>query len=267
MGSRFAAGYHILVQGVVMNYARKSGLLLTAFSLVALPAPVLAEVDMDFAFLGPEADGACDAALNPNENSGFKTYALSVSSNSTSVTSDDPSQLTTTSGYGIATTTFANFVGAHQNGQSVNIHAYGDRTVVYAQTLITVPRKTVTTTTYTASCHTHKPFQNGGNDNDVHQLGGVDVKYNSPNGLQISHQGTYQTIETAPAAPRTVISEDDFVDPVASQNHVEVVICISPGKVPGSWRYANNYNGNLGNCPTLWTQIHASTPSVSVPAS
>lgn len=245
-----------------MSKIRKGSMLLATASLFVLPAPSLAAVDTNFG-TNPDADAACDVAMNPDDKSDFTTYAISVSGGTTSSVTTDNGP-TVTAGVGTPTTTVSNYDRAHQNGQSVNIHAYADRLVTYASALATTPTKTVTTTTYDVGCHTHKPFQNGGNDNDEHQLGGETVRYNAPRGLE-SHTTTIQS-EVTTYGSRTATVAGPWIDPTTSQYGVQMVICISPTKNPGTWRGANGYLSQLGRpCSTSWFNELGSTPSVSVP--
>ena len=244
-----------------MINVRECSMLLATASLFVIPAPSFAAIDTDFG-TRPVADAACNAALNPNDNSDFTTYALDdgTSTPGASVTTDNGDAVL--SGYGTSSTVHSNFEAPRQNGQSVNIHALAKLSITFAQTLATIPTKTVTETIVQVGCHTHKPFQNGGNDNDPHQLGGETVKYNAPNGQQ-SHTASYTTSVTT-YGTRTEIRNVPFYENPTSKG--QVVICISPGSRPGQWRFANNYNGQLGTCAAMWTQILASTPSVSVPS-
>ncbi|MEO6580364.1 MAG: hypothetical protein ABIN83_04355, partial [Sphingomicrobium sp.] len=133
-----------------------------ATTLLAMPTPSFAAIDT----LGtnPVLDQQCDDQLNPNDNSGFTTYAIvtGVPSVTSSTVDTGP---TTYVGIGAATVT-QTYRDAHVNGKSVNIHAYGDRVTTYADAAGTTPTLTTVTTTVTAGCHVHKPT-NGNSPSDT----------------------------------------------------------------------------------------------------
>lgn len=209
----------------------------------------------------PELDQACDDLLNPSDKSGYTTFAIDISNTSDSTVTEDIGG-PTYAGIGTPTTSWVFINGsAHVNGQSVNIFANGNSTVTYPLgATATYQTKTTHTITRSGTCHVHKPTE--GNDND-----GLHPGYTTaPPGLQPTDPVT-ATEETVTYGTRTVNIPGPWVDPNASVTGGQVVICISPGKVPGTWRGQNGYTNQLGRtCSTTWYNELGSTPSVSVPA-
>ena len=187
-----------------MRIQRITGLIAITASLASFSTPTFAAVDMQYGGQYPELDLLCDDLLQANDNSGFVTYATDGSSSSSTVVEDIGP--TTSTGIGPASTVISNYNNAHVNGQSVNIHAFGDRVTTYAGGHTeTTPTKTTVTTTLTASCHVHKPTSGAGND-PLHE--GFSV---APPGLQVgpvsssSEVVTYGTrTETFPGPSRTI---------------------------------------------------------------
>jgi hypothetical protein len=245
-----------------MSIVRKGSVLLATASLLLLPAPSFAAIDTDFGGLYPDGDIACDDVLRANDNSGFTTYALTDDIGSTSgpVTIDDPNGVVTVVGIGTPTTTYSEFKNARQNGQSVNIHADAKKTVVYPGSQTTIPTITTVKTTHNVTCHVHK-LTNGNDKDELHE--GYNI---APPGLNAQvGSASYETTETTHGT-RTETSNLPYIDPNASSDSAQVVICISPGKVPGTWRAQNGYDGSLGTCSrAFYDSIPATTPSVSVP--
>lgn len=245
-----------------MNIVRKGSVLLATASLLMLPAPSFAAIDPIYG-TGSEADIACDAVLNANDNSGFTTYALTdtVGSTSAGVTVDDPNGVITEVGTGTPTTTYTDFDNARQNGQSVNIHADAKKTVVYPGSIRTIPTITTVTVTHNVTCHVHK-LTNGNDQDELH------AGYNiAPPGLNAQVGSATYEDEDITFGTRTETSNVPYIDPNASSDSAQVVICISPGKKPGDWRAQNGYDGSLGTCSrAFYDSIPASTPSVSVPS-
>lgn len=205
----------------------------------------------------PELDAKCMALLKPAAQSEFTAIAIDITTSSTSTTEDDG--IISTVGIGTPTYKYSNFRGAHVNGQSVNIFAYADLSVVYAAgALETIRTKITTITTRTGTCHVHKPT-NGADNDPLHP--GYSI---APPGLQIDEPVT-ATSTTVTYGTRTETIPGPWTDPNASTVGGEVVICNSPGRNPGTWRAQNGYDGSLGQCSTAWYNTLGSTPSVSVP--
>jgi hypothetical protein len=205
----------------------------------------------------PGLDAQCAALLNPSTSSGFTSIAVDVVEAVTSSVTVDLG-LVSTVGIGPVTSVWSGFRGAHVNGQSVNIHAYGDYKVSYAGGAVQT-YNTQTTTVYTKSgnCHTHKPT-NGNTSDTLHP--GYQI---APAGLQGGVVTSTRTVVTT--GTRTVNIPGPWIDPNSSLQGAQVVICISPGRVPGNWRNQNGYNGSLGTCSRAWYDTLGSTPSVSLP--
>jgi hypothetical protein len=232
-----------------------------AIAAAALPGTAFAAVDTVYG-TDPVLDQKCDELLQANDNSGFTTYAVDIHDISSSSVSEDVGPPTIT-GIGTPTSVFSNFHGAHVNGQSVNIFAYGDYVVTYAAgALATYQTKITTTTTRQGTCHVHKPTPGADND-PLHPGFGV-----APPGQQITTPVTATTV-TETYGTRTETIPGPWVDPNASSTGGEVVICNSPGRNPGTWRGQNGYTNQIDGrtCSTTWYNELGSTPSVSVPAS
>lgn len=242
-----------------MKIARKAAFLTASAALLALPTPSLAAIDLVYG-TNPELDAQCNELQRPGDASGYTTFAYNVQSSSSSETVDSGPTVST----GIGTATYTRtYRDAHVNGQSVNIHAFGDRIATYANGHTeTTPTTTTTTTTLSASCHVHKLANDEASDHDSDHEG-----YNvPPPGLQtvepVSTSSSTQTFGT-----RTETFAGPWVDPNNTVYNEEFVICISPTRNPGVWRSQNGYNGQLGwACSTAWYNTLGSTPSVSVPA-
>ncbi len=210
----------------------------------------------------PELDQQCSDLQKPADNSGYTSFADNIQVTGTSSSTVDLGVVSTV-GIGTPTTTFTNFRDAHVNGQSVNIHAYGDKTVSYpGGALVTYQTQTTTVETRSAQCHVHKPTSGGTQDDDPGHPG-----YQiAPNGLQ-TDEPVSATTTTVTLGTRTETIPGPWIDPNASAIGGQVVICISPGRVPGNWRNQNGYTGNLGTCSRAWYDTLGSTPSVSLPGS
>jgi len=221
---------------------------------MALPGTAYAAVDPSFGL-----DQACSDLQKPADSSGFTSLAIDIQTVGTPTVVTELLGLISVVGIGPATTTFANFTDAHVNGQSVNIHAFADKTVVYAGgALETYQTKVTTTTTRQGTCHVHKPT-NGNPDDPLHE--GYDI---APPGQQTTQPVTATSTEVT-FSTTTVEIPGPWTDPNGSGNE-QVVICISPGRNPGAWRAQNGYDGSLGTCSRSWYDTLGSTPSVSVPA-
>ncbi|WP_125964208.1 hypothetical protein [Sphingomonas koreensis] len=208
----------------------------------------------------PELDAKCTELLKPGTSSDFTAMAINVQSSETTTTED--LGLISIVGIGPATSTYSGFTSPRVNGQSVNIHALANLTVTYAAgALATYQTKITTTTTLTGQCHVHKPTPGNVQDDDpLHP--GYSI---APPGLQIDDPVT-STSTSVTYGTRTETIPGPWTDPNASQGGAQVVICISPGKVPGNWRPQNGYDGSLGTCSRAWYDTLGSTPSVSLPA-
>jgi len=221
----------------------------------------IAAIDPIYGNLDSELDEACDALLNPADNSGFVTFAWEINSH-TSPTSTVDDGIISTVGIGTPTQTIGNYTDAHVNGQSVNIHAYGDKVTTYPGRLVTYRTKITTVTTTTGKCHVHKETK-GANQEDIHP--GYMI---APGGLQgedeVSRTSTEITYGT-----RTETISGSWVDPNTSEYGAEFVICISPSKPPpkGTWRGQNGYTNQLGQvCSTAWhDSLGLSQPTASLP--
>ncbi len=245
-----------------MTIFRTCGALSVAVALCAVPAPALAGIDPVFGGVDAELDKLCSDLQKPNDESGFVSYAENVQTGQpvVVVTETGPA---ISSGIGTATVgAITNYRNAHVNGQSVNIHAFGDRETVYAGGHSeTTPILTTTTVTRSASCHVHKPTE-GANQEEIHP--GYQI---APNGLQTDGTVSLDSVTQEPGV-RVVNFAGPWIDPNASIIGGQFVICNSPTKNPGTWRNQNGYNGQLGRaCSTIWYNELGSTPSVSVPAS
>jgi hypothetical protein len=224
---------------------------------LALPAPAFAAVDPIFGE-DPELDQKCSDLQRPADSSGFTSLAIDIQTVGTPTVVTENLGLISVVGNGPATTTYANFRNARVNGQSVNIHADADLTVVYmGGSIETYQTRITTTTTRQGSCHVHKPT-NGTSDDPLHD--GYDI---APPGLQTSEPVTATTVEVT-YGTTTVLNPAPYVDPDASGSG-QVVICISPGRNPGAWRAQNGYDGSIKPCSRAWYDELGSTPSVSVP--
>jgi hypothetical protein len=228
----------------------------SAFATLAMSQTAAAQIVGE----NPALDAKCLELMKPSPNSGYTTLAINVSSTSSSSTVDTgPGTVA-----GIGTPTYGgwtNFRGFHVNGQSVNIFAYGDRSLIYPDGYrTTVPTLTTTTTITSGECHVHKPVNgNGTGDDPLHP--GFD---NAPPGLQTDEPVSVTSTTTTPGF-RTFDSPGPWTDPTGSVVGGEAVICISPGRVPGTWRNQNGYTGVPRACSRAWYDTLGSTPSVSVP--
>ena len=123
--------------------------LLSAVAAFALLSPALAHAAVDPVYGGedPDLDQACSDIQKPDDNSGFVSYAENITSSSSSVTVD--TGIVSDVGIGPSIFTIGNYRNAHVNGQSVNIHAYGDKVTTYlGGHTVTYSTKTTTTTTH-----------------------------------------------------------------------------------------------------------------------
>lgn len=242
-----------------MNIARKAAFLTASAALLALPTPSFAAIDLVYG-TNPELDALCNALQRPSDASGYTTFATNIQSTSSSSTVDSGPTVSTGIGTATYTRTYRN---AHVNGQSVNIHAYGDRIATYANGHTeTTPTTTTTITTLTGSCHVHKLSSGGAEDHDGDHEG-----YNvPPPGLQTTEPVGTAGTTTITYGTRTETFAGPWVDPNATTYNDEFVICISPTRNPGVWRSQNGYTNQLGQvCSTAWYNTLGSTPSVSVP--
>jgi hypothetical protein len=226
----------------------------SAFALLAMPQVAAAQIVGE----NPELDAKCLELMKPAARSDYTTLAINVTSTSSSSTVDTGPGVVT----GIGTPTYGNwtnFRGFHVNGQSVNIFAFGDRSVIYPDGYrTTIP--TLTTTVTSGECHVHKPVSgNGTGDDPLHP--GFD---NAPPGLQ-TDEPVSVTSSTSVAGFRSFDTPGPWTDPNASIAGGQVVICISPGRVPGTWRNQNGYTGVPRACSRAWYDELGSTPSVSLP--
>jgi hypothetical protein len=236
--------------------------LYSATILAALTMSTGAHAAVDGIYgIDPVLDQQCSDLQRPSDNSGYTSFAENIQVTNDSSETIDTGILSTV-GIGPATTTFTNFYGAHVNGQSVNIHAYGDKTVTYAGgALVTYSTQTTRTVTRSGKCHVHKVTEGQTQDDDPGHPG-----YQiAPRGLQTDEPVSATTV-TVTTGTRTVTIPGPWIDPNASVIGGQVVICISPGRNPGAWRNQNGYMGNLGTCSRAWYDMLGSTPSVSVPA-
>jgi hypothetical protein len=227
-----------------------------AAALLAMPAPGFAAVDTIFG-TNPVLDNLCNDQLNPNDNSDFTTYAIVTGTPViTSVTVDNGP--TTYAGIGPSTTVLT-YRNAHVNGQSVNIHAYGDRVTSHVGgATATTPTKTTVTTTVNAGCHVHKPTNGNSPSDTLHQ------DYMSPPGLQLNPVSSSSTDITYGTRSETLAGP--WIDPNATAYNIEFVICISPTKNPGVWRGQNGYISQLGRtCSTAWHDSLGLSVSNSLP--
>lgn len=238
--------------------------LLSAVAAVALLSPALAHAAVDPIYGGadPDLDQACSDIQKPNDASGFMSFAENFTSNSTSVTED--TGIVSDVGVGPSIFTIGNYRNAHVNGQSVNIHAYGDMITTYlGGHTVTYSTKTTTTTVKSASCHVHK--ETNGNQNDTPHPG-----YQiAPQGLQTTDPVTKTSIEVTTGTRQQTVT-GPWVDPNASSFGKEFVICISPSKPPpkGTWRGQNGYVSQIGGrtCSTVWhNELGTSQPTASLP--
>lgn len=243
-----------------MTKFRAASALTIAASLIFIPAPGFAAIDPIYG-TDPELDQACSDLQKPSDESGYTSYAIDiVNGTPSSVTVDDGP--TVTVGIGAVSTVFGNYNGAHVNGQSVNIHAYGDKVTSYAGGATeTTPTKTTTTVTRSAGCHVHKLTE--GNDQDpLHE--GYNV---APAGLQ-TDEPVSATTTTVTYGTRTTTIPGPWIDLANTVYGGQFVICISPGRNPGAWRGQNGYVNQIDgkSCSRAWYDTLGSTPSVSVPA-
>jgi len=246
-----------------MTKFRTIGIFATAAALIAVPAPSFAEVDPIYGGADPELDQKCSELQKPDGNSGFVSFADNVQTGQpvVVVTQTGPA---VSAGIGPATVgAITNYRDAHVNGQSVNIHAYGDRETVYAGGHSeTTPILTTTTVTRSSTCHVHKTTE-GANQEEIHP--GYQI---APSGLQTDGTVSVETVTAVPGV-QVVNFPGPWTDPAASIVGGQFVICNSPGKNPGAWRGQNGYTNQIGGktCSTTWYTSLGSTPSVSVPAS
>lgn len=232
-----------------------------ATTLLAMPTPSFAAIDLTYGGAYPALDQQCEDQLNPNDNSNFTTYAI-VTGTPSVISSTVDTGPTTYVGIGSATVT-QSYRDAHVNGKSVNIHAYGDHITTYADAAGTTPTLTTVTTTVTAGCHVHKPTNGNSPSDTLHE------DYIAPNGLQ----GLTATSTTTTTTPGTRSSTygGPWIDPNATVYGGEFVICISPSSTtvkgnPGVWRGQNGYVSQLGRpCSTAWHDSLGTSVSVSLP--
>ncbi len=206
----------------------------------------------------PVLDQACSDLQKPSDSSGFVSFADNIQNTGSSSVTENLG-LISVAGSGTPQSTWSGFNNAHVNGQSVNIHAYGNLTVVYPASVETYETKTTTTTTRSSSCHVHK-LDAGAPQDSPHP--GYSI---APTGLQTTDTVS-ATETTVTYGTNSVIVPGPWTDPNASTSGDQVVICISPGKKPGNWREQNGYDGSLGTCSRAWYDTLGSTPSVSLPS-
>lgn len=237
-----------------------------AMALSAFSTPAFATIDPIYGGTYPQLDQTCDELMKPDSASGFVTYAIVDTAGATVTYGTKTFGATTTTGIGPATTTIGNYNGAHVNGQSVNIHAYGDTVTSYAGGASTsTPWSRLKTTSTPVTCHVHKSTPGNGNDS----LHGNDYTV-APPGLQ-TDQFTSLAVTTDTGTDTGTI-QGPWIDLNATTYHGEMVICISPTRNPGQWRGANGYPvGGLGApmlaCSKAWHDalLGGQSPSVSVP--
>ena len=213
-----------------MTIFRTCGALSVAAAMCAVPAPALAGIDPVYGGADAELDQLCSDLQKPSDQSGFVSYADNVQTGQPVivVTETGPA---VSSGIGPATVgAITNYRNAHVNGQSVNIHAYGDRATVYAAGhRETTPILTTTTVTRSASCHVHKATE-GHNQEEIHP--GYQI---APNGLQTDGTVSLDSVTSLPGV-RVADFAGPWTDPTASIIGGQFVICNSPTRE--SWDVA-----------------------------
>jgi hypothetical protein len=243
----------------------------TCLSMTALCAtmftPAFAAVDTTYG-TNAALDAACDAVLSPSDQSDFTTYALNVSSSTSSSTVDTGPEYIV--GIGTPTSVTDGITGpAHINGKSPNIWAHGNVTVSYATAEVRVPTMTtVTTTTSASNCHVHKP---GAGSSQV-EHDSLHPAFNAPNGLQGDvPDPVVETEVTYGYRVDRVIT--NWIDPTQSSVGKQILICISPSTnakgVVGEWKSMHYYNGEAGGpCSRALWDLAANgvvSPSASLP--
>ena len=217
-----------------------------AISLSSFTTPAFAAVDMTFGS-HPALDAACNDLLPPSDQSGFTTYALGVTSNTSEETVDvGPEYIVP---IGPSTTIVSGIYpkSEHLNGGSPNIFGNADKTVVYPGGA-EKRRNTQTTKTTRESatgCHVHKPGA-GASEVDHDNL---HANFNAPPGLQKYVPASVVTSVEVINGYRVVeVIPGPYTDPTQSEIGAQVLICISPSTstkrgAPGDWVGKNGYTG------------------------
>lgn len=245
-----------------MHIKLLAGTATIAASLLTVPTPAFAAIDLVYGGAYPALDQACNDQLNPNDNSDFTTYAIVSGAPSVSSSTVDTGP-TVYVGIGPSSTTLT-YRDAHVNGKSVNIHAYGDRVVTYAGGAAgTTPTLTTVVTTINAGCHVHKPTNGNSPSDTLHN------DFIAPPGLQSLTASSTSTDYIT--GTRSSSLQGPWIDLNASSYGGEFVICISPSSttvkgVPGVWKGQNGYTNQLGRvCSTTWHDQLGTSVSVSLP--